>query len=508
MAENVKGLNIVLGMDTKQLQQGISNVYKNLKKLNKVQSTLTKLSASAVALGTAFMATATKVSSAIDEIADSATESGLGVEQYQKLTYALDQLGISSATSSQAMRKVNSAIAKVADGSGKEIVRVLNKLGISWQDFIKMDSETAFYALADAMGKVGNDAELLSDITKVFGDELATKLLPAIDAGSDKLKSLGEEAVVVTSEQTEMSKKFSTSVDKFKQLAVVLGANLLPLATQIMEIVNKFVQSSLVPKISELAEKINGMSDRMKGFIGVIFGVVSSLGPLFKIGTSIYKLVGTSLPKALSVLSAHPIIAVIGIVITMLTTLYKTNDEFKKSIDELIKNVLDLMKPLLEELMMLLKPIGTLISGVLNVGLKLLGAILTPIVNAISKFVEFLTPVINAINSMLAPALEAINGLLESMFGWIEDVIDGFDKLFGQSDKWVEKTRNDPLWKPFYNVTDEQQGGFTPALKQANKGAGGTSSGTGDTRNYYITINTTADHMSLDDLDAQLGDAM
>ena len=504
MAENVKGLSIKLGLDTTALQQGVSQVQKNIKKLNGLQKTFNKISGSIVAIGTAMLATASKVSQAINEVDDSASRAGVGLEQWQRLSFALDQVGVDSATTSSAMAKMNSAIAKVASGSGKDLVGILNKLGIDSAEFVKMSPDEAFYTLNEAMGGVEDNATKLSYMTEFFGDKLTTKLLPAVSAGSEELQKLGESAVVFTEEQGVMAKKTETLQKQIRQTAVVIGASLLPIVNEILTAVKGFVEK-IAPKIQGFFDKINGLSSTTKGLIGVLAGVGASLAPVLKIGTSIYKLVGVLMPKAMTALMAHPIIAGIGAVLAVLTTLYTTNEDFRKSVDELFKTLGEALKPLMSLLNQVLKPIANLLSGVIGKVLKLLATALTPIVDGFTKLISILTPFIDFMDRVLKPILELAYSVFNFLtFGGLDALskaINGFEETTS-TNNGGNLNSGDPTDVDEY--VNYLLGHPSVPLKESRRDAYGQVRSEAP-RIYNITINTSADHMSLDEIDQKLG---
>ena len=501
MAENVKGLSIKLGLDTTALQQGVNQVQKNIKKLNSLQKTFNKISAGILGVGTAIIATATKVSSAINDMEDSATEAGVGFEQWQKLSFSMDQIGISTSTTSSAMAKMNTAIGKVADGSGKNLIKILKELGINQEDFVKMTSDEAFYALNDALGNVTDNATKLSYMSEFFGDKLTTKLLPAVEQGSQALKEMGEQAVIFTDEQAVASKKTETLQKQISQTATVIGASLLPIVNEILTKVKSFVEK-IAPKIQGFFDKIANLSEGAKRIIGVLSGVGVALAPILKIGTSIYKLVGVSLPKALTLLSTHPIIAGIGVAVGLLATLYSTSEDFKKTIDELIKSVGELLTPLLKIVGEVLEPMVEMFSGVLGSFLKLIGTLLTPLARILNDLLKALKPLFDFLEATIIPVLNAIVTALRFItFGGLDALMKALDGDWsGSSNEGTyDKSEADA---EFERESEKIMNGPFVAPRFANRNR---SSENATTKNYYITINTSADHMSIDELDSKLG---
>lgn len=501
MAENVKGLSIKLGLDTQGLQQGISKVQKNIKKLNSLQKTFNKISGAIVGIGASAIAAASQVASAVNEMSDAASEAGVGFESWQKLSFSMDQIGVSTSTTSSAMAKMNAAIGKIADGSGKNLVKILNQLGIDQDEFIKLSPDEAFLKLNDALGQVTDNSTKLSYMSEFFGDKLTTKLLPAVEKGSDALREMGEAAVIFTEDQATLSKQNETIMKQIKQTAVVMGASLLPIVNEILIKVKSAVEF-ISPKISKIIESISGLSSGTKGLLAVLAGVGASLAPILKIGTSLYKLFGVSMPKALTLLASHPIIAAIAGAVAVLTTLYNTNEDFKKSIDELFATLGELIKPLMKILGEILKPISELLSGALGTALKVIGTILTPLANTLNVLLKALKPLFDFLEATVVPVLNAIVTALRFItFGGLDALMKALDGDWsGSSNEGTyDKSEAD---EEFERESEKIMNGPFVAPRFANRNR---SSENATTKNYYITINTTADHMSIDELDAKLG---
>src|SRR5690606_2651645 len=108
------------------------------------------------------------------------------------------------------------------------------------------DSETLFYQVIDALGKVRNETERDALAMQIFGRS-ARELNPLIEAGSSALKELGDEAErmgYVMDENTlqkfgaldDAMQRFNNQTTTFKNsIAIVL----LPVLTGFFEVLNK-----------------------------------------------------------------------------------------------------------------------------------------------------------------------------------------------------------------------------------------------------------------------------
>ena len=116
----------------------------------------------------------------------------------------------------------------------------------------------------------------------------------------------------------------------------------------------------------------------------------------------------------LSTLSAHPIIAIIGLVAVLLTTLYASNEKFRNSVNKLFKS----LEPLLD--------IGTeLLNGILEP----LTDIFQSLFDLLGELAPFITDVLNVSLASIAVSLIPTMFVLETIYKLIESVITGFKDL-------------------------------------------------------------------------------
>ncbi len=528
--------------------------------IEKIGSALNKVSGVVTGLVASITALAVKTSSSIASLNEEANESGVSVESYQKLVYALEELGVKSDTAKQALSKTNNIIAKVASGSGTDVVKVLNQLGVSWSEFEGMDTETAFNTLIDALGQTGDKSKLLTQLTTLFGDSLATKLLPVVEAGSSALQEYGEQATVVSQEQADSATKIEAMKEQLKSSALVISASLLPVLQSLIEKVQSVVDK-VGPKIASAIEKFNSLSSPVKAMIALAVSLVSALGPVFTIGTKIWKLCSAQLPKALTALSAHPIIALIAVIATLLATLYSTNEKFRESLNKLVESVLtplgeimstimDLIQPLIDMLNEMLSDCLSGFGDVLATICDVLADVLKPVLESISDIIKkassILQPVINFIAKIIEKLNEASSAIRDSLMGvlqnlgsWISDkftkiaelfiglwdkmkdaifaVVDAVRNFFSKVGDWFKTFWNGvtDTWERLgnwftgdgWNTNDELASLADSASTMGNSYSSNSTSNSSNTtnNNYSVTINTSSDHVSLDELNTELG---
>lgn len=581
--------------------------------LSKVGQALSSVSASIGAVTASIVASETKAADYVNQLYDTASASGLAFEEYQKLAYAMNQVGASSDTMKSAMAKVNSVLGNLATGNGLASAKTLAKLGINYKEFAKLDTKSAFYALVDALKNVKDETERVGLANSIFGEEMGTKLLPVINAGSEALKEYGEQTSVITDEQAAASKTFENMTTNLKAEFAAIGAELLPTMNELLGNLLSLVKEKIAPALKILADRINNLSPSVKNIIAIATTAITALGPLLIIVSKVGKSF-SGLGETLSGLGAAGggkiglIIAAVAALVAILAKAYKTDEGFRESVNQLgstlketlgailptIVNLVKSFQPVLEAISKLvvnlakavlpvvnslLSKLAPIVNNVLNLLKPLLDINLTEIyggVSLISAAIENLIPVMEVIANavdyifqFIQPALdwvgkftskisnligvltgknslkEAANDLYQFLYKTFKPFIDWLSKTWDTIINGINRAANaigdffKKMWegiKDFFsgfgqkfvdfwqsignwftgngwNTNAELQEQATASSKRmanrqnstTNNNNSTTNNNNNDNRTYNVTINTSADSMSFDELDRQLG---
>jgi len=236
-----------------------------------------------------------------DEILTLASTSGLATDTIQKMNYASELLDVSTETITGSMTRMISSLSQAQKGTG-DAADAFRKLHVNIRDSngrLK-DSETLFYQVIDALGKVRNETERDALAMQIFGRS-ARELNPLIEAGSSALKELGDEAErmgYVMDENTlqkfgaldDAMQRFNNQTTTFKNsIAIVL----LPVLTGFFEVLNKIdpkviATVAIIGSIAAIAitvvKAIKNVTDVFKAFdiqslktTAIVVGVVAAL---------------------------------------------------------------------------------------------------------------------------------------------------------------------------------------------------------------------------------------
>ena len=248
-----------------------------------------------------FADTTIQTAKTADEILTLSAKTGLATDTIQKMNYASELLDVSTETITGSMTKMirNMENARKGTGDAAEAFRKLH-LRVTDSNGQLKNSEQMFYEVIDALGKVRNETERDALAMQIFGRS-AQELNPLIEAGSDALKELGDEAErmgYTMSEDTLSSfgdlsdamERFKNQTQTFKQsIAMVM----LPVLTSLFETLNKIdpeviktvaIIGSIAVVAITVVRGIKSITDTFKAFdiatlktTAIIMGVVVAL---------------------------------------------------------------------------------------------------------------------------------------------------------------------------------------------------------------------------------------
>lgn len=258
--------------------------------------------------------------------------------------------------------------------------------------------------------------------------------------------------------------------------------------------------ASIIGTLGTVTLAWNAAATFLSGILGEVFNVASGLPTIFentRLGmlgitagskaymavanpmTSLITGIKTAFSSLWSVISAHPIAAIIAVI----SALMLTNEEFRAALANLLKSVL-------EPLMMLLDSLLGVIHPILETLMNLLTTVLTPIISVVdivatllAQLIDFLAPILEFILQIAAglvilpleiikAGIEAINfvlgglsALLDGVFGWLKNILG----ISGETEERVESlsqkvSENTKQW-------DDNEDGIidtTEALKHYN----------------------------------------
>lgn len=265
---------------------------------NKYEKTANKLKGVSVAAAgiIAGMVAVSKKSAALGaEIDDLSQRFGVSAETIQEWQYVAVQCGVDSEVFTKALVKMRSAMTDLSTGTVNNASKALQELGISPDQY--RTQEEMFDGIVAALSRVQDKTLQTAYANEIFGDKIATEMLPYINTGAADIKKFKDEFAAMPSLSEEQVTALATLDDTYYRLSETmkyataqLGEALAPL----MERVVVFIEDTVVPAIQKLADWFGNLDpfiqDLILGGLGILALAAPTLLFLAKVAPLVSKL--------------------------------------------------------------------------------------------------------------------------------------------------------------------------------------------------------------------------
>lgn len=370
--------------------------------LKNVRNTAFAVSGAMVAVTGAVAAFTRSMANAGNEVAKTAMETGTGVEEYQKLQFAVGQISNVAAPSlNMALRQVNESIskAKVEGGRYSESLKVL---GFSQEQVNSGSIKTidVFRKLAAASKNSATQAQATSVASDLLGSRVARQLVPALQKSGDELDDLFIKFDELGGGFTEEGAKASEDlVDIFGELELAFNAlkiaiaeDLIPVARDILSdfvewisVNREFIKENIIQTVRSTVSVLKSFWEVVSAVWKVVDGVVTS----FMSWTTAIKLVIGSF-------AAFNLFRIIKAVVTLVSAFGGLSGIFG-TIIAVVKSVLFWKAALAVAIAALAQDIYMWVTG----GESLIGRFLGPWEDFKNTVVDIARTVFEALNNMI-----------------------------------------------------------------------------------------------------------
>lgn len=412
---------------------------------NLISGGISKLASGAKNLASSLVNAGTGAAAYADDMLTMSSVTGMSTDDLQAFGYAAELVDVDLDTLTKSMAKNIKSMAGAQQGS-KQYVEAYDKLGVSITDANGnlRDSETVYWEAIDALGKMTNETERDAVAMQLFGRS-AQDLNPMIEAGSDKMKELKQEAKDVGAVMSEDALNglgaFDDSIQRLKGSASAaknsLGTVLLPEMQSITdaggEIISEFTKNLNASGggISGLASAVKSVAPMIaEAFGSLVSGLLNTVSELIP---SLVSVVTELVPTlANSILDAVPqLVTVLVDVVTQLINLLgtllpqiaiKLTEILPQIINTLIAAIPQLLQAAIQFFMAIVQAIPTIITNLISA----LPTIVTTIINAIMQAIPML---LQAAIQLLMAIIDAfptiINAIVTNLPKIINSIIDG-----------------------------------------------------------------------------------
>lgn len=282
------------------------NAFKGINKLGSGLETAAKktaiLSASSVAAIAGIYKLGSDAAKTGGELQDLADRLNVSAEAIQRYDYIALQSGVDTEQLVKSMAKARDAIGTALSGTTNTATTALQTL---FGDLSKIPTTTeeGFTAIIEQLSKVNDSTMQAYYANEIFGERLATNLIPLINNGSDKLQKFNSEFESIgylSNEQVQALANFDDELNIMRERLELskneLGIALIPLMQTFVGI----LEDNVVPAIQKLSDWFNNLSEPMQKVITgglMLFAVLSPILAIFS------KIIGV-IPKFIELLTS------------------------------------------------------------------------------------------------------------------------------------------------------------------------------------------------------------
>lgn len=286
----------------KQKLEDINNV-KTTSITAKIKNIITNLKTGTVVAG-AIAGSIYKIGKSSAEaggkIQDFADRLGITAEQVQRYDYIAMQSGVDTEQLAKSMAKARDAIGTALSGTSNTATAALESL---FGDLKKIPTSTeeGFNAIIEKLAQVKDSTLQAYYANEIFGERLATNLLPLINNGSDKLEQLNKEFETLgylsndeVQELADLDDSFNNITKRVQNLTYQLGTALAPVIEFVISLLQPVISflhqimeliTPVIDAITILADKINTLSFATIGY-GWLWGDDNSKSKLNNVFTT------------------------------------------------------------------------------------------------------------------------------------------------------------------------------------------------------------------------------
>jgi len=316
--QSLKSLNDEYNRSTPAVAALAQNT-KDLSEKTRVMSTM------AAGAGTAMLGMAYKAGTTADDLLTMSRNTGISVEELQRMNYASDLIDVSMEQMTGSITKLTKQMA-----SGNSAFDTLG-VAITDADGNMRDAVDVWYDSLQALSQVENETERDQLAMELFGRS-AMELSGIVDDGGAALRQFGDDAeeagLILSEDAVSAAGQFNDAIDELKakseQAFFSAGAAL---------------AESLLPKLEELVDWVSrvltwfaDLDGNTQTLILTILGLVAAISPIAGLISAI-----TTIGGALAVVTAPMaatfmgIAAAIGALIAIGTVLYENWDSIKQA---------------------------------------------------------------------------------------------------------------------------------------------------------------------------------
>lgn len=215
------------------------------------------------------------------EIDDLSQQLGISAEAIQEWQYVALQSGVDSDVFVKALVKVRAAMLDMETGKTNAAAEAIGKLGLKMENF--SNQEEMFSAVLQKLGEMEDQTLQAAYANEIFGDKIATQMLPFLQAGTEDLQKFKDEFAAMPSLSGEQAAALAELDDTYNRLSQTLqlstaqlGLAFAPVTERIVEL----IEEKFVPAIESLASWFSQLDPFLQDAIVALIGIAAVAAPV------------------------------------------------------------------------------------------------------------------------------------------------------------------------------------------------------------------------------------
>lgn len=215
------------------------------------------------------------------EIDDLSQQLGISAEAIQEWQYVALQSGVDSDVFVKALVKVRAAMLDMETGKTNAAAEAIGKLGLKMENF--SNQEEMFSAVLQKLGEMEDQTLQAAYANEIFGDKIATQMLPFLQAGTEDLQKFKDEFAAMPSLSAEQAAALAELDDTYNRLSQTLQLSTAQLGLALAPVTERIIaliEEKFVPAIESLASWFSQLDPFLQDAIVALIGIAAVAAPV------------------------------------------------------------------------------------------------------------------------------------------------------------------------------------------------------------------------------------
>lgn len=278
-AEDLRGkLDSLKNADIKAVQTKIKDLGDTISNVGQKMTGVSLAAAGMLAGGAMISKQAAATGAEIDDLSQ---QLGISAEAIQEWQYVALQSGVDSDVFVKALVKVRAAMLDMETGKTNAAAEAIGKLGLKMENF--SNQEEMFSAVLQKLGEMEDQTLQAAYANEIFGDKIATQMLPFLQAGTEDLQKFKDEFAAMPSLSAEQAAALAELDDTYNRLSQTLQLSTAQLGLALAPVTERIIaliEEKFVPAIESLASWFSQLDPFLQDAIIALISIAAFAGPV------------------------------------------------------------------------------------------------------------------------------------------------------------------------------------------------------------------------------------